>query len=168
VARCSSGVRKAAAVVGTIAFSFVAPAAVGGWLPWLFPHGAFPPAATWRWLGILPVASGAALYVWCAVEFARGLGTPLPGADTEHLVARGPYTVVRNPMYVGVLSAIAGWAIVLASWPTAIYGAAVGLVMHSFVVLVEEPRLSRRFGDGYAAYRSRVRRWRPGVPPTGH
>jgi protein-S-isoprenylcysteine O-methyltransferase Ste14 len=32
------------------------------------------------------------------------------------------------------------------------------------VLIYEEPNLGRRFGDDYARYRARVRRWIPGRP----
>jgi protein-S-isoprenylcysteine O-methyltransferase Ste14 len=158
--------KRASAVLGTLLFSFLVPAAVGGWIPWLLPHQPFPSPATWWWMGVLPVALGAGLYAWCAVEFARSLGTPLPGADTETLVVHGPYRHVRNPMYSAVLATIAGWAIALRSPAIAVYGLAVGLAMHAFTVLVEEPRLRRRFGASYDEYLARVGRWFPRRPAS--
>lgn len=156
--------RRASAVAGTILFSFVVPAAVGGWIPWLLPHASLPPAALWAWLGLVPVGFGAASYAWCAIEFARSLGTPLPGADTVQLVVRGPYRVVRNPMYLAVLCVILGWAVLLSSWAIVAYAAGFVAVVTVFVMAVEEPRLRRRFGDSYDAYRSRVGRWVPRTP----
>lgn len=38
------------------------------------------------------------------------------------------------------------------------------LLLHVFVVLVEEPDLERRFGDRYQQYKARVNRWLPSSP----
>lgn len=155
--------RRGAAVAGTILFSFLIPGAVGGWIPWLLPHAAVPPPAPW-WSGLALVAAGLSLYVWCAAEFARGLGTPFPLAETERLVVRGPYRLVRNPMYLAVLCAILGWAVFLRSAWVLAYAGLFVVGVTAFVAVVEEPRLERRFGADYAAYRSRVRRWLPRRP----
>ena len=155
--------RRGLAVAGTVLFSFLIPGAVGGCIPGLLPHAPVPPPPLW-WSGLLPVAAGAALYGWCAAEFARGLGTPFPLAETEALVVRGPYRVVRNPMYLAVLCAILGWAVFLRSWWVLGYAAAFLLAVTAFVAVIEEPRLQRRFGAAYSDYRSRVPRWRPRWP----
>ncbi len=105
---------------------------------------------------------GAATYLWCLWDFAvAGRGTPAPIDPPKHLVVRGLYRYVRNPMYVGVLLMIAAWAALFGSRAVLGYGAVVAVIFHLFVVLVEEPMLRRRFGEAYDAYCERVRRWMP-------
>ena len=58
----------------------------------------------------------------------------------------GLYLRVRNPMYVGVVSAILGQALLFGSGAVAGYGALVFLTFHVFVLLYEEPVLLRQFG----------------------
>ena len=106
---------------------------------------------------------GAATYFWCLWDFAvTGRGTPAPIDPPKHLVVRGLYRYVRNPMYVGVLLMIAGWAALSGSRAMMGYGVVVALAFHLFVVLVEEPMLRRRFGEAYDAYCRTVSRWMPG------
>jgi protein-S-isoprenylcysteine O-methyltransferase Ste14 len=62
-------------------------------------------------------------------------------------------------MYVGVLSAIVGWALYFASAKLCLYAAAVWTAFHLFVVLYEEPDLRRRFGADYERYCAVVNRW---------
>ena len=62
-------------------------------------------------------------------------------------------------MYVGVLSVIFGWSLLFQTPSHAIYGLAVAACFHLFVVLYEEPHLTRVFGPGYEQYCSRVGRW---------
>ena len=157
---------RAASLVGTIVFAFVVPAAVGGWIPWFLPHQAASPTPHWSWLGLVLVAKGLALFVWCAAGFVRNLGIPLPGAEPAHLVVKGPYRFVRNPMYVAVLTAIAGWAVFLRSPWIVAYGFAVWLVMTTFVCAYEEPKLRRLFGAEYEAYVAKVPRWLPRTKPA--
>jgi protein-S-isoprenylcysteine O-methyltransferase Ste14 len=105
---------------------------------------------------------GVSLALWCVLVFAVvGRGTPFPFDPPRHLVVRGPYRFVRNPMAIGVGSAIAGAALFYESWELAAFAGMFFLIIHLFVVLYEEPTLRRMFEDEYAAYCDAVRRWRP-------
>jgi protein-S-isoprenylcysteine O-methyltransferase Ste14 len=68
-------------------------------------------------------------------------------------------------MYLGVLTAILGWAAWFGSPALALYAAGVGLMFHGMVGLYEEPRLAREFGAAYAEYWARVPRWLPRTRP---
>jgi protein-S-isoprenylcysteine O-methyltransferase Ste14 len=92
---------------------------------------------------------------------AQGRGTPAPIAPTERLVVTGPYRYVRNPMYLAVLAAIVGQALVLWQGVLLTYAAVVCASFVAFVKAYEEPTLARRFGGQYAAYRRAVPGWWP-------
>jgi protein-S-isoprenylcysteine O-methyltransferase Ste14 len=112
--------------------------------------------------GIVICAAGGAVALWCVSSFAFiGRGTPAPFAAPRRLVTRGPYRVVRNPMYIGVGSVFAGAALIYESPLLAAYAGLFFLASHLFVVGYEEPTLRRLFGHEYDAYCRRVRRWWP-------
>lgn len=114
------------------------------------------------WLGLLPLASGLALFAWCVTVFAlRGRGTLAPWDPPRRVVSAGPYGLVRNPMYLGVGLVVLGESILSASWSLLAYVVVLALVWHGFVTVYEEPTLERAFGDEYRAYKSRVPRWIP-------
>jgi protein-S-isoprenylcysteine O-methyltransferase Ste14 len=117
-----------------------------------------------RYLGIPLIGLGAATYVWCASDFIRARGTPAPIDPPKEMVAQGLYRVVRNPMYVGVVSALFGEAIFFGSGLLAIYGVIIFGIVHLFVVTYEEPTLRRRFGETYERYCEAVPRWIPTTP----
>jgi protein-S-isoprenylcysteine O-methyltransferase Ste14 len=94
-----------------------------------------------------------------------GHGTLMPTAPTEHLVVSGFYRYVRNPMYTGVLFALAGELILFERRSLAIYAAMVWLVVHLFVCFYEEPTLTRRYGDEYLQFKQSVPRWLPRLKP---
>jgi Phospholipid methyltransferase len=73
----------------------------------------------------------------------------LPKSSPKKLVRRGLYRYSRNPMYVGVLTVIFGWAVLYQSPAVTVYGLAISLCFYSFVVFFEEPILSKRFGAEY-------------------
>lgn len=80
----------------------------------------------------------------------------------EQIVATGPFRFTRNPMYLGHLIFMLGLVIAFWSWFALVLFAARAIWFH-VRVLRDEERLAARFGDSYAAYRQRVKRWIPGV-----
>jgi protein-S-isoprenylcysteine O-methyltransferase Ste14 len=115
------------------------------------------------WLRIAAVVLaviGIVLQLWCITLFQRlGRGTPSPLLPPRHLVLTGPYRWLRNPMNAGevvVFLALAAW---FGSRALVAYAVLALFVFHTFVVLYEEPRLARQFGDRYEAYRRHVARW---------
>ncbi|HXV64991.1 MAG TPA: isoprenylcysteine carboxylmethyltransferase family protein [Vicinamibacteria bacterium] len=112
--------------------------------------------------GVVVTASGAVVALSCVLTFAFvGKGTPAPFDPPRRLVIRGPYRLVRNPMYLGAGISLAGAAIFFESWILAGYALLFFIITHAFVRLYEEPTLRRTFGKDYEAYCSRVGRWLP-------
>jgi protein-S-isoprenylcysteine O-methyltransferase Ste14 len=164
------GEHRVAPLIGSLVFFIIAPGTVAGWMPyWLTAWQMQPPLFGVRGLrpiGVVLGAAGVVLLVDCFLRFAlEGRGTPAPVAPTEALVASGPYRHVRNPMYIAVLTIIAGQALLLGSRALAAYAGAVWLLFHIFVIVYEEPTLRRRYGASYEAYRAHVDRWWPRIRP---
>jgi len=143
-----------------VLFTLLVPGTVAVFVPlFAFRHGglAWAPRAA---PALVLLGIGAAIYFWCLWDFAiAGRGTPAPIDPPKQLVVRGLYRVSRNPMYVGVLAVIAGWALLFGEWSIAAYGAAVWLAFTLFVLGYEEPHLERVFGAAYTDYCARVGRW---------
>ena len=95
------------------------------------------------------------------IALAAVAASSLMSATTERLVLRGPYRFLRNPMYAGAATAMAGAALLCGSLALLVYIAAFLLGFHLFVVFYEEPTLRRRFGADYEGCCSYVRRWWP-------
>jgi protein-S-isoprenylcysteine O-methyltransferase Ste14 len=158
------------ALLGSFLFFWIAPATVGGGVPWLLTRWqSLPPlfdGAASRWIGGVLVAAGTAMVVECFARFAfKGIGTPAPVAPTRHLVVSGLYRHLRNPMYVGVVLTILGQALWLGSVTLLAYAAVVWAAFFVFVLAYEEPALARQFGAEYEAYRAAVPRWLPRLAP---
>jgi protein-S-isoprenylcysteine O-methyltransferase Ste14 len=80
----------------------------------------------------------------------------------QRIIDFGPYRFTRNPMYFGHLIFLAGLALTFWSWFALIVLAARAIWFHRRV-LQDEARLEKIFGAEYLDYRSRVKRWIPGV-----
>ncbi len=117
--------------------------------------------APWlRHAGWLAVVLGGLLVLRCVRDFVViGHGTPAPVAPPTALVAAGPYRWTRNPMYVGVTAVLLGEALACWSLPLLLHALGTWTTMCLFVLLYEEPALTRRFGESYLAYRRAVPRW---------
>jgi len=110
--------RRPTAAVGSAVFFLVGPGIVAGLIPWLSTgwqvREPMPYWAPMRVLGAILLVAGLIVLIQAFVRFVvEGLGTPAPIAAPEHLVVGGLYRYVRNPMYVAILVAIAGQALLL-------------------------------------------------------
>jgi protein-S-isoprenylcysteine O-methyltransferase Ste14 len=119
-----------------------------------------PPPGSWRLImGALLVAGGLLLDVLALLVMRRARTTVLPWGSASALVTRGPFALSRNPIYLGYALEHAGVALLLGSWWGLAMLAPVVVAMDRLVIPREERHLARVFGEAYAHYRARVRRW---------
>lgn len=160
--------RSATLWIRGLIFTALMPLMIAGWAP-----AAIDPfrrthtgiaAAGWPL-----VAAGAAIYFACLSRFLAAGGTPaifftrpfraVLGEEPPRLVQSWLYTLTRNPMYVGVVLAVFGQAIVFRSEPIAIYAVLLWAMFHVVVIGLEEPHLRDLHGAAYDEYCRRVPRW---------
>jgi len=111
-------------------------------------------------LAALPLCLGAMLLLWCVREFyVAGRGTLAPWDPPRHLVITGPYRVSRNPMYIGVLTILAGWCVLWGTRTLVAYTLLFFCGFHLRILLFEEPWAARQFGAQWQEYRAHVPRW---------
>jgi protein-S-isoprenylcysteine O-methyltransferase Ste14 len=116
--------------------------------------------ANLRPIGWVVVGVGVIVLIATIREFyVAGRGTLAPWAPPRRLVVTGLYRISRNPMYVGVVLILAGWAIGFRSWPLVVYTTVMTAIFHVRILLHEEPFLARTHGEAWRAYRARVPRW---------
>jgi protein-S-isoprenylcysteine O-methyltransferase Ste14 len=115
-----------------------------------------------RWLGVAVLVAGGVLRVWPMFVLGRRFSGLVAIQEGHELVTDGLYRLVRNPSYLGMLLAFAGWALVFRS--------SVGLAMLLPAVWftlarieAEEVLLGAEFGAAYVAYRRRSWRLVPWV-----
>ena len=162
--------RKVASLAGSALFLVIAPGTLAVYVPWRFSRWQFQPAflgiGAVRVAGYVVIALGAAVVLESFTRFAlQGLGTPAPVMPPKHLVVKGFYRFVRNPMYVAVFSLIVGQALLFGNVALLEYGAAVAVGFHLFVIGYEEPTLRKTFGGEYADFCANVPRWIPRLRP---
>ena len=88
------------------------------------------------------------------------IGVPDAGSSAQvpALVTHGIFARSRNPIFLGMAASLAGFFLVMPNALT-LLTAVLGVVLMHIQIRIEEPYLSVRFGNAYADYASRVRRW---------
>ncbi|HUO45236.1 MAG TPA: 2-amino-4-hydroxy-6-hydroxymethyldihydropteridine diphosphokinase [Acidimicrobiia bacterium] len=126
------------------------------WLVTVVATDQRPVWSTWRpWLGLAVAGAGVVVTILSAKALGRSLSpfpAPLPGAE---LIEKGPYTLVRHPIYTGIVLTLLGVTTVLGSWP----GLLITLLLLGFFAaksIHEEGGLGLVY-PGYGEYQTRVR-----------
>ena len=113
----------------------------------------------WSWSGIAIMALGLVMIVQPARVFDQVGTTIKPFEVSQILVTSGFFRISRNPMYLGMVIVLVGLCVTLGAsspWitiPTFVF------LMNRCFIRKEEVDLSAKFGEQFAQYRSRVRRW---------
>ena len=146
-----------------LVFTVLQPGLVAVVIPYYILDGETTLEKPWQlhtYLGIIVFALGLIVMLRCILQFAlEGKGTLSPIDPTKRLVVRGLYRYSRNPMYVGVMMILIGEAIITKSATLWIYLSIIFLAFNLFIMLHEEPRLRKVFGEEYLLYCQKTRRW---------
>jgi protein-S-isoprenylcysteine O-methyltransferase Ste14 len=115
----------------------------------------------WNKLGLVLIAASLIIDAWSLFLFyqARTTFHPLKLDETSALVMHGMYRFTRNPMYLGLLLMLTGWAIYLGGLMPFVMLPVFVWLLHEYQIKHEEHMLERKFGDEYLEYKMRVRRW---------
>jgi protein-S-isoprenylcysteine O-methyltransferase Ste14 len=112
--------------------------------------------------GMVLTVAGCAFAIWARVTLGAnwsGLATVKAGHE---LITSGPYSLARHPIYTGLLTAIAGSALVSGEWRSLL-----GALIIVFAIVVkmsqEERLMMQTFPNTYPLYRERVKALIPGV-----
>lgn len=110
-------------------------------------------------VGLILVIAGVAFAFSALGIFKRRSTTTIPFETPSSLVTSGPYRFTRNPMYVGLTLIYLGVAGTRAELLPVIVLPVLLAYINFIVIPVEERHLFDAFGDAYAQYGARVRRW---------
>ena len=124
----------------------------------LWPRGAGWPV----WVVAVALALAGGLIALAGVrEFARAHTTvnPLAPGQASALVTYGVFGYSRNPMYLGMLLVLIGWGVWLGNAAAFIGLPLFVLLLNVLQIAPEERAMRARFGDAFARYAARVRRW---------
>ena len=123
--------------------------------------GFFLPLSGSFWFTFSFVGVGVMIGLSGVIEFRRAKTTidPRVPHEASTLVTTGIYRLSRNPMYLGLLLALTGWAFYLSNGLAFVFLPLFVLVMNRFQIVPEERNMREKFGSEFDEYSSVVRRW---------
>jgi len=142
--------RKLRIVAGRIASLLVVAYVVCFAPPKIIPSWAAEAASL---LGLLLLGAAALGRVWCLVFIA--------GKKKDIVQACGPYSIVRNPLYVFSFIGFIGFGLAVENPILAVILGIMFVAYYPFIVRHEEKRLTVKFGVEYREYCSKTPRWIP-------
>lgn len=105
--------------------------------------------------GLVLTLAGLGFSVWARAVLGGNWSSDVEIKQAHVLVARGPYALIRHPIYTGLLTAFFGSFIALGEWRGLL---ALALATLGFWIKLgrEERWMALKFGDAYQDYRART------------
>lgn len=127
-------------------------------LQWIWPLAIVSQPIAF-WFGLLFLVSAVGLAAWGRNAMHRAGTNISPLKPALTLVSSGPYRFSRNPLYIAITFLFLALTMLLNTCWGVVLLLPVLVILHWGVVKREERYLVMKFGDEYASYRSRVRRY---------
>lgn len=111
--------------------------------------------------GIVFIIFGVSLDIAALLQFRKNRTTlnPLSPDKASTIVSSGLYQYTRNPMYLGMLIALTGWALMRGNLAGFVCLPLFVWVLTQMQIKPEERLLREKFGELYVQYTQNVRRW---------
>jgi len=133
-----------------------------GWMAFL----SLPLPNWFRLIMLFVAALGTSMAVWGLRVLGKNWAPSLSGVRSDTLlVTTGPYSIVRNPIYLGLLTLILSLALVASNWLLVLPGFILCSMLYA-QVRGEEATLIDHFGDAYLDYMKRTPRLIPKLRRT--
>ncbi len=113
----------------------------------------------WRWLGVALIIFGGAINIWADRLFSKHGTTVKPHEKPAYLIVFGPFRASRHPMYLGMTAILLGIAVSSGTIAAFIPPIIFVFIMEKIFIPVEEQNLLETFGQKYADYKKKTRRW---------
>ncbi len=110
------------------------------------------------WVGVAFCGAGLVLLFGSLMSFGRSFRVGIDAEQPDQLVTTGVFGFTRNPIYVAFASILVGQFLIFPNWILLTYVVVGTLVFHR-QVLREESYLKQHYGQAYADYCQRVRRY---------
>ena len=104
-------------------------------------------------VGYLFLLAGLTVRIWCTFYIGN--------RKSKELVAEGPYSICRNPLYVGSFLLAIGAGFCFENLLMILLVPAIVIPIHIIVARMEEIHLESTFGDQYRTYKQKVPRFLP-------
>jgi protein-S-isoprenylcysteine O-methyltransferase Ste14 len=132
----------------------------------LIKSSSLPPPFNWLvvshtkssgWTGAFLCVVGLVLAIWARVILGRNWSGVITLKEGHELIERGPYRLVRHPIYTGLLAMFAGTAIAI-GYLGGLFGLLLLFMSFWMKLEREEALMLKHFPEKYSAYQRRVKR----------
>jgi protein-S-isoprenylcysteine O-methyltransferase Ste14 len=110
------------------------------------------------WIGVAACVMGILLFIYALISFGISFRVGLDEDHPGELVTTGAFSISRNPIYTAFGLVLTGIFFVIPNWIILIYVFA-GIWLFKRQILLEEQSLKGIYGEKYAAYCKKVRRF---------
>jgi protein-S-isoprenylcysteine O-methyltransferase Ste14 len=131
-------------------------------LPYPLSAGVISRLQIIAWAGVILCVTGLSFCIWARATLGRNWSGTITLKEGHELIERGPYRLVRHPIYTGLIAMFLGTVIVLGH-AAGIAGLVLAFLSFWIKLREEERIMLKQFPDQYAAYQQRVKRIIPFV-----
>lgn len=157
--RQSTATRLVQTVLMVTAYELLFPRTLElGWLGWRFVK----PSTAETYAGLAVTAAGVAFTLWARFILGGNWSGSVTVKHNHELVQRGPYAIVRHPIYSGITLALLGTALAVGE-VRGLVAVAVGVLAWRLKWPIEERFMTEQFGHRYVEYKQRVSALIPGI-----
>ncbi|MBE0442131.1 MAG: methyltransferase family protein [Psychrobacter sp.] len=110
-------------------------------------------------IGLSTIGLGSGVMGVAQFKKAQTTVNPHTPEKATNLVTRGIYQYTRNPMYLGLVLILLGWAFYLSHFLPFMLVPVFMIYMTRFQIQPEERMMTQKFGIEYQDYIAKVRRW---------
>jgi protein-S-isoprenylcysteine O-methyltransferase Ste14 len=110
------------------------------------------------WVGVVICLAGLALVLWSLISFGQSFRVGIDMQHPDKLITTGVFAFSRNPIYLAFAIILLGQFLIFPNWILLVYLGAASWLFHR-QVLREEDYLKKHYGEEYAEYCGRVRRY---------
>ena len=133
-----------------------------GFRPGLLQERFVPMGPAAEYTGLILTAVGLGFALWARFTIGRNWGSLITVQEGHQIARRGPYSIVRHPIYSGFMLATLGTAIAIGELGCLV-GAGLVMISWGYKSRLEERYMIQQFGAEYEQYRRQVKGLIPGV-----
>ncbi len=111
--------------------------------------------------GLAVLLIGAGVSIWAELTLGRFLNWQVQVLPDHNIVDKGPYRLIRHPMYTGQIVSFIGLGLAMQSWAAILVVLVASGIRYGIRIRVEERLLVSKLGDNYVQYMKRTKRLIP-------